>query len=245
MAGSAGAQPAAVGAWSSSAPGRKSIARRTRAGAPAAIVPGGRSVVTTLLAPTTQRSPIVTPLVTTTWAPQPDVVPHARRPLRREALPGDRAARVVEAVVRVADEAAVGQHAVRRRSRRGRRRRPSPPGSGRSPSPMRSRASPGTVIHTSGSKSTCGPSSMRPSSSPSRTLPCSGMRAKHSRSASSQCRRARFQGSESARTTPLLQPEAGLGGGHGAGTEVIAGPSFPRRRPCTAPCSTQGPCSAT
>ena len=43
-----------------------SIVRSTRAGAPAAIEYGGRSVVTTELAPITQRSPIVTPLVTTT-----------------------------------------------------------------------------------------------------------------------------------------------------------------------------------
>ena len=46
-----------------------SIERSAFAGAPAATVRGGRSRVTTLLAPTTQRSPIVTPLVTTTFAP--------------------------------------------------------------------------------------------------------------------------------------------------------------------------------
>src|SRR3954453_21539492 len=42
----------------------------------------------------------------------PHVVADPRRPLRREPLPRDRPARVVEAVVAVGDEAAVGEHAV-------------------------------------------------------------------------------------------------------------------------------------
>src|SRR3954454_2647480 len=54
-----------------------SICRRTRAGAPAAIDAAGMSVVTTLLAPMTQRSPIVAPLVTTTFAPH-----HTLSPMR-------------------------------------------------------------------------------------------------------------------------------------------------------------------
>src|SRR5205807_5030562 len=41
----------------------------TLAGTPAAIEYGGTSAVTTLLAPITQRSPTVTPLVMTTLAP--------------------------------------------------------------------------------------------------------------------------------------------------------------------------------
>ena len=45
------------------------------AGAPAAIVPGGRSDVTTELAPITQRSPIVTPLVTTQLTPNQQLEP--------------------------------------------------------------------------------------------------------------------------------------------------------------------------
>ena len=49
--------------------------RTTRAGAPAAIENGGTSCVTTLLAPITQRSPIVTPLVTTTLAPSQQFAP--------------------------------------------------------------------------------------------------------------------------------------------------------------------------
>ena len=49
--------------------------RITRAGAPAAIDSGGTSSVTTELAPMTQRSPIVTPLVTTTLAPHHTLSP--------------------------------------------------------------------------------------------------------------------------------------------------------------------------
>src|SRR4051794_22084251 len=52
-----------------------SIVRSTFAGEPAAIERGGRSVVTTELAPITQRSPIVTPLVTTTLAPHQTLSP--------------------------------------------------------------------------------------------------------------------------------------------------------------------------
>src|SRR3954449_12505991 len=51
------------------------IVRSTFAGAPAAIERGGRSVVTTELAPITQRSPIVTPLVMTTLAPHQTLSP--------------------------------------------------------------------------------------------------------------------------------------------------------------------------
>ena len=53
----------------------------TRAGAPAAIENGGMSSVTTLLAPITQRSPTVTPLVMTTFAPHHTLSPIAGRPL--------------------------------------------------------------------------------------------------------------------------------------------------------------------
>ena len=57
------------------------IVRSTRAGAPAAIEYGGMSVVTTELAPITQRSPIVTPLVTTTLAPHQTLSPIRVGPL--------------------------------------------------------------------------------------------------------------------------------------------------------------------
>ena len=68
--------------------------------------------MTTLLAPITQRSPIVTPLVTTTLAPHQTLSPIRVGPLAGEALPGDRLCRIVEAVGAVGDEAAVGEHAV-------------------------------------------------------------------------------------------------------------------------------------
>ena len=86
--------------------------RSTRAGAPAATEKAGTSSVTTLLAPITQRSPIVTPLATTTFAPHQTLSPTRVGPLLAEALPGHRAVGIVEAVVSVGDEAAVGEHAV-------------------------------------------------------------------------------------------------------------------------------------
>ena len=66
--------------WCPRGPGY-SIRRRTRAGAPAAIENGSMSCVTTLLAPITQRSPIVTPLVTTTFAPSQQLSPMRVGPL--------------------------------------------------------------------------------------------------------------------------------------------------------------------
>src|SRR5581483_7518824 len=54
---------------------RNSIARITRAGAPAAITPAGMSSVTTELAPITQRSPISTPPVTTQLTPNQQLSP--------------------------------------------------------------------------------------------------------------------------------------------------------------------------
>src|SRR6186997_872432 len=53
----------------------------SRAGTPAAIVPGARSPVTTELAPITQRSPIVTPLVTTQLTPNQQLEPIRTGPL--------------------------------------------------------------------------------------------------------------------------------------------------------------------
>ena len=91
---------------------RHPAGRAARAGAPAAITPGGRSVVTTEFAPITQRSPISTPPVTTQLTPNQQLEPIRTGPLRLEALPGDRLGRVVVAVVGVADEAVVGEHHV-------------------------------------------------------------------------------------------------------------------------------------
>ena len=54
---------------------RNSISLITFVGIPAAITRGGRSSVTTELAPITQRSPIFTPLVTTQLAPNQQLDP--------------------------------------------------------------------------------------------------------------------------------------------------------------------------
>ena len=100
--------------------------RSGRAGAPAAIEKRRRRrSVTTVLAPITQRSPIVTPLVTTTLAPHHTLSPMRVGPLVVKPCHGTGQLGVVEAVVAVGDEAAVGEHAVRRRSRPARPRRPS------------------------------------------------------------------------------------------------------------------------
>ena len=60
---------------------RYSTRRSTFAGAPAAIENGGMSSVTTLFAPITQRSPTVTPLVITTFAPHQTLSPTRVGPL--------------------------------------------------------------------------------------------------------------------------------------------------------------------
>ena len=57
------------------------MAMITRAGAPAAIVPGGRSLLTTELAPITQRSPTVTPLVIAQLIPNQQLEPIRTGPL--------------------------------------------------------------------------------------------------------------------------------------------------------------------
>src|SRR4029450_8187548 len=62
-------------------PAGYSTSFRTRAGAPAAIDRGGRSVVTTLLGPITQRSPTVGPLGRTTLAPHQTLSPTRVGPL--------------------------------------------------------------------------------------------------------------------------------------------------------------------
>src|SRR5215210_3682533 len=58
-----------------------STRRSTFAGAPAAIEYGGMSSVTTLFAPMTQRSPTVTPVVTTAFAPHQTLSPMRVGPL--------------------------------------------------------------------------------------------------------------------------------------------------------------------
>src|SRR5262249_13954815 len=60
---------------------RCSICRSTRAGAPAATENGSMSLLTTLFAPITQRSPTLTPLVTATLAPSQQLSPMRVGPL--------------------------------------------------------------------------------------------------------------------------------------------------------------------
>src|SRR5437763_10118254 len=55
--------------------GLNSMSLITRAGEPAAITPDGMSLVTTELAPLTQRSPMVPPVVTTQLAPNQQLEP--------------------------------------------------------------------------------------------------------------------------------------------------------------------------
>ena len=68
--------------------------------------------MTTELAPITQRSPIVTPLVTTQLTPNQQLEPISTGPLEVKPCWVIGVVRVVEAVVGVADEAAVGEHRV-------------------------------------------------------------------------------------------------------------------------------------
>ena len=159
--------------------------RSTRAGAPAAIDPAGTSVVTTLFAPITQRSPIVTPLVTTTLAPHHTlspmrVGPFDVKPCHVTGMPGS-SKRWLPSVTKqpfasmqwlpisTSAEAAIITPMLRN-----------------VPSPIRTRAGAGAVIHTLGSSSVPAPISRRPSRRASRTLPWIGQRANASRLASSQ-----------------------------------------------------------
>ena len=87
--------------------------------------PGGRSRVTTELAPITQRSPIVTPLVTTQLTPNQQLAPISTGPLRGEALLGDRRLGVVEAVARRRRRSSRWRTSCGRRSRSARGRRAS------------------------------------------------------------------------------------------------------------------------
>ena len=90
----------------------KSIWRIGFAGAPAAIVAGGRSRVTTELAPITQRSPTLTPLVTTQLTPNQQLAPISTGPFEVKPCSVIGCLGIVEAVAGVADEAAVGEHRV-------------------------------------------------------------------------------------------------------------------------------------
>ena len=153
------------------------------------------SRVTTLLAPITQRSPMVTPLVTTTLAPHQTLSPTRVGPLAREALPGHGPVRVVEAVGAVRDEAAVGEHAVVADLDQLDR------GDHHADVEKRARADPdaGAGPARSATRAARAGCARRPRAGPranaSSTLPCTGQRAKARRRANSRWMRARFQGS--------------------------------------------------
>ena len=70
------------------------------------------SRVTTLFAPITQRSPIDTPLVTTTFAPHQTLSPTRVGPLLVKPCHGTGRSGSSKRCVAVGDEAAVGEHAV-------------------------------------------------------------------------------------------------------------------------------------
>ncbi len=70
------------------------------------------SEVTTELAPITQRSPMVTPPVMTTLAPHQTLAPTRVGPFEVKPCQGTGLLGIVEAVVGVGDEAAIGEHAV-------------------------------------------------------------------------------------------------------------------------------------
>src|SRR5918994_1639375 len=81
VSGSPGPSSAEDGDASTGADSAYSTRRSTFAGAPAAMEYGGMSWVTTLFAPITLRSPTVTPLVTTTFAPHQTLSPMRVGPL--------------------------------------------------------------------------------------------------------------------------------------------------------------------
>jgi hypothetical protein len=168
---------------------------RTAAGAPASIENGGRSRVTTEFAPMTQRSPTLTPLVITTFAPHQTfepirVGPLLVKPCHGTGRPGSSKrwfasvtkqplASMQCSPISTSSTAATCTPRLRKL-----------------PPPIRIRAGACAVSQTPGSNSTCAPSSSRPSRSISSTLPCSGQRQNERRRASSAWIRARFQGSE-------------------------------------------------
>ena len=128
------------------------------------------SCVTTLLAPITQRSPMLTPLVTTTFAPSQQLSPIRVGPLLSKPCQVIGVSGSSKRWLGVGDEAAVGEHAVLADLDQllG--------GDHHAhvqelPAPIRTRALPGAVIHTPGSSSTPAPTSRRPSRSASSTLP--------------------------------------------------------------------------
>ena len=176
---------------------------------------GGMSVVTTLLAPITQRSPIVTPLVTTTLAPHQTLSPMRVGPLVVKPCHVTGRSRVVEAVVAVGDEAAVGEHAVRADLDELDRGDHHAEVEERALADAHARVAGRGDPHAAARAASAAPISRRPSRSASRTLPCTGQRTNASRRASSQWMRARFQGSVlRSYQRHFCSHSLGLGGGH-------------------------------
>ena len=140
------------------------------AGTPAPNEKGGQSLVITLFAPITERSPIVTPLVTTTFAPHQTLSPIRVAPLLLKPCQGTgrsgSSKRWLPSVMKQplanmqwspistsSTEATIT--ATFRKL----------------PAPIRIRASPGAVSQTCGSRSACSPMSSRPSWKASSTFP--------------------------------------------------------------------------
>ena len=148
-----------------------------------------------LPAPITERAPIVTPLVTTTFAPSQTLSPSRVGPLLSKPCQVIGLRRVVEAVVGVGDEAAVGGHAVvadlDEAGRGDHHALVEEDAARRSGSGPRRRA----VSQTPRSSSVPSPISRRPSRSSSSTSPLTGHLANARRRASSRCSASRFQGS--------------------------------------------------
>ena len=143
-------------------------------------------LVTTLLAPITHRSPMVTPLVTTTFAPHQTLSPMRVGPLlvnpcqviglsgssKRwfESVTKQPFANMQWSPISTSSPAATMTPMLRNE-----------------PCPMRMRASPSAVSHTCGSSSVPSPTSSRPSPNASSTLPCTGQRTNAPRRANSRC----------------------------------------------------------
>ena len=146
----------------------------------------------------------------------PDVVADPGRALGGEALPGDRLVGVVEAVVAVGDEAAVGEHAVAADLDELDRGDHHVDVQERALADAHA-AIAGAVIHTPGSSSVPAPTSRRPSRRASSTLPWIGQRANASPRANSSgsghdsraasC--ARTSATSAARAWPARRSSAG------------------------------------
>ena len=153
------------------------------------------SCVTTEFAPITQRSPIVTPLVTTTFAPHQTlspifVGPFVVNPCQGTGFSGS-SKRWLPSVTKqplanmqwspISTSSCAATITPMFRN---------------VPDPIRIRASPGHVIQTFGSKRVFSPTSSRPSRKASSTFPWTGQRTNAPRFMNSRWIASRFHGSE-------------------------------------------------